>query len=129
MIDNYFKRAKISFSISSAIVILTYSLWSFIKKKYGITIFYPGIAFGFVGYAYCICSLLKYIEEREYCKKLSSMIFVSKIILIATINNLLDEIFFDPTKLGINEYLAFVILIIITYFNGRNGTRRKKRIL
>lgn len=31
------------------------------------------------------------------------------------LNNLIDEIFFDPTKYGWNEYAIFIIIIFITF--------------
>jgi hypothetical protein len=38
------------------------------------------------------------------------------------VNNLLDELFFDPTKIAINEY---IFAIIITTFETWQATRKK----
>lgn len=42
---------------------------------------------------------------------------VALVMHITAINNLLDEIFFNPTKIDLNEYLTLIITIIVVYYN------------
>tara|TARA_R110000850_G_scaffold31169_1_gene86037 strand:- start:192 stop:503 length:312 start_codon:yes stop_codon:yes gene_type:complete len=42
---------------------------------------------------------------------------VALVMHITAINNLLDELFFDPVKIDYNEYLTFIITVIVIYYN------------
>ena len=110
--------------ITFLIAVITYSLWSYIKAWTGISIFYSGIALSFVGYTYVIKLLI--IELSRQNTKYKMYVIFSNIINLATINNLIDEMFFDPKKLQVNEYLAFIILILISY--GRPIIKKGKRL-
>lgn len=121
---------KIKFGIISSflISILTYNLWGYIKLEYNISIFYTGIALSFLLYSYTISETLKYLHKKEEIS-IRYVIF-SEIGLTACISNLIDELFFDPTKIEINEYITFLlgtVLIIIINLQFKNGNRRKRR--
>lgn len=66
--------------------------------------FYDLTALAFVCYTYVIYRLSK--------GKWSLLSFV---IFLTTLNSFIDELFFDPTSLCINEYIGFVLTIIITH--------------
>lgn len=40
--------------------------------------------------------------------------FVYQVFVLACLNSLIDEIFFDPTEIQINEYIGFIVIILIT---------------
>lgn len=42
-------------------------------------------------------------------------LFISFFLLCISSNNLLDELFFDPEKMGINE-IVFALIVIIFYY-------------
>lgn len=88
--------------ITLIIGILTYTFWSFVKDPLGTKIY-------FVGNALFIFLLALYI--RQVTKKS----FITFFLFCVTLNNLLDEILFDPQKIGLNEYIA-TALIIVVYF-------------
>lgn len=120
-------KEKIILKITFVIAFFVYSFWEYIKENFGFRLFYPGIALCFVGYTYVIYSLFKRLSKFE--KKLNKIISVSYIIFLSTINNFIDELFFDPTKIELNEYIGFIIIILITFYNERNESDRKKRNL
>ena len=97
------------------IAFITYSFWSVIKDQYGVRVFYPGIALSFIGYTYIIHLLIKLIDFEKQQKKF--LLIISNIIFLTTVNNLLDEILFNPTVISLNEYMGFVVIIGITIYN------------
>lgn len=123
-----FKNPKITLITTFIVAFLTYSFWSIIKEKTGIRIFYSGIALSFVGYTYTIHLLFKALSQ--YQKRLRHALAISYVVYLTTINNLIDEILFDPKTTEINEYVGFILILILTYFDERkNDIRRKKRNL
>ena len=82
--------------------IVTYSLWQPILNYTGLHIFY-------IGNALFIFLMALYIRQ------ISKPSFLTFFLFCGTLNNLLDELLFDPKKIGINEYIATAIIIII-YF-------------
>jgi lipoprotein signal peptidase len=42
---------------------------------------------------------------------------VALVMHITAINNLIDELFFDPTIIDYNEYLTLLITVIVVYYN------------
>lgn len=125
------KQIKYLLLATFIVAFTTYSLWSPIKEFFGIRIFYPGIALSFVGYTYIIHQLIKRLTiEKGYRKHI--LIF-SNVIFLTTVNNLLDEIFFNPTVISINEYMGFIVIIVVTIYNynknERNDSSRKKGLL
>jgi len=108
------------------IALFTYSCWELIKEKTGIRIFYPGIGLSFVGYTFVIKLLFKRLAKYE--KKFKCFIPLTTIIHLSTVNNIVDELFFDPTMLQFNEYLGFLLIIIITILEWNHFQKKKKRI-
>lgn len=66
--------------------------------------FYHLIAFAFV----CLNVVIYKIVKGQW--KL-----VALVMLVTSINNLLDELFFNPKIIDYNEYLTLIITIIIVY--------------
>lgn len=98
-----------------AIAFITYSFWSVIKEQYGVRVFYPGIALSFVGYTYIIHLLIKLINFEKRQKRI--LLIISSIIFLITVNNLIDELFFNPTVTSFNEYIGFILIIGFTIHN------------
>jgi hypothetical protein len=96
---------KIILYISLAISIASYTFWMPIKENWGVSIFYVGTALSLVGYTFVLF-------RKFQC-------LITEIILAATVNNLADELFFEPTRLEVNEYITFLIIVIIILHNGR----------
>lgn len=109
------KRNQIILWIAIIVSVIAYSFWDLIKKNTGIGIFYYGNALAFF-----ILSLFIWINHKKYS--------TSFVLLCIASNNLLDEIFFDNTKIGLNEYLFLAIVILITYLRyARKTTKYIKR--
>lgn len=49
---------------------------------------------------------------------------VAFIIFAAALNNVIDEFFFDPQIIAVNEYIGFVIIIFITIIFRKTWLRR-----
>ena len=112
-------KVKTTLILSFICAFFTYSFWECIKNTFGISIFYVGTSLSFVGYTYVIYRLIKIIEIR---KNKRFLLISANIIHLTSINNLLDEMFFDPTIININEYIGyFLITILIIYKHRKNG--------
>lgn len=115
-------RDKIILVGSFLIAFFTYSFWSDVKvwtsptgdPKDGISIFYWGIGLAFMGYTYIAYSLCKRLSRYE--KRLTKLVPIAYIIFLSTVNNIVDELLFDPTKREINEYIGFILIIVVTYW-------------
>lgn len=105
------KIMKIVFVLSTIILIMTYQFWSFIKEHYHVKIYYIGVAISLFGYVLTITMLA---IKNNYSKK---FVILSEYVLILAMNNLLDELFFDPTKFQLNEYISVGIITLITFKN------------
>lgn len=95
---------KIILIVSICIYVAAYSLWSFL---------WPG--FFYQALAVCQCLWMLLIEDTvgKGLKKIAT------IGLWFTINNLMDELFFDPKKLSWNEYVfALIIIVVILKMKG-----------
>lgn len=101
--------------------VLNFSLWSHIKEWTGVGVWYYGNALAYVGYVYVIYEFSRLAYKTN--KKFGSLLTWCEIALGASLANLMDELFFDPTKLDINEYIGFALIIIIAIYNDR---KRKK---
>jgi hypothetical protein len=99
MTDNILK-------ISLIVCIFTYSLWQIILLNTGLHIFY-------IGNALFIFLLALYIRQ------ISKPSFSTFFLFCLALNNLLDEILFDPQKLGWNEFLATAIIIIVYFLKDK----------
>jgi hypothetical protein len=91
--------------VATIISIATYQLWTYLPKGS----FYIGNAL-----TYFLLALVIYNQNKT--------IFISFLLLCLTINNLLDELFFDPTKNGLNE-IVFSVLIPVIYYARKNYTK------
>ena len=89
--------------IAIIVSLITYMGWKPIHNIYGVQVFY-------VGMALFINLLAIYIWRNSRRKLIPAFI-----LLTLSINNLLDELFYDPTKFQANEIL-FLLLIIIYSF-------------
>lgn len=86
-----------------------YNLWPFAWHDF----FYHCNAVFFV----IIFYLLKTIKvEEKYFNKAAT------IGLWFSINNLIDEIFFDPTKFGVNEYVFAIMVVFLTLKKNSDGS-------
>jgi hypothetical protein len=99
------QKNNIILKIGIIVSIISYNLWPFINE-YGITIFYKGNAL-------FIFLLALYIRQTN--KKNFTTFFL----FCVTLNNLLDELLFDPQKIGINEYIATVLIAILWYLKDK----------
>lgn len=79
---------------------IAYSLYNFLWKG----AFYHLTSLGFVCYTYVIYKLSK--------GKWSLFSFV---VFLTALNSLVDELLFDPERISLNEYLGFVLTLIITH--------------
>tara|TARA_R110002126_G_scaffold236489_1_gene380082 strand:+ start:461 stop:775 length:315 start_codon:yes stop_codon:yes gene_type:complete len=92
--------------------IITYLFWGFMPKGS----FYVGNSF----FIMMLCIYI-YLKDKESC--------ISFILFSLALNNLLDELFFDNTKLELNEImvgLAIIIFAIIKRKNDRKISRNNK---
>jgi len=106
------------------LAVCTYSFWGYIKELTGVSVFYYGTCLSFVGYTLVIKLLL--IELSKNNKGLTYLIILSSIINNATINSLVDEALYDPSKLGINEYIGFVFCVIIAIYENRKRLKNDR---
>jgi len=100
---------KAIFGLSLLIIIFSYSFWKVIKENYGIQIFYLGTATAFIGFI--LAYHIRISRDREKYK------VITTIALLLAINNLADELFFDPKTTGINEYLTALLIVLSTLYN------------
>jgi hypothetical protein len=104
-------QSKIIFTLGFFSALLAYS-W----KGLSIQCFDCIIAFVFVCYTRVI-----YLQSHGIW---SLMAFI---VWLTTVSSLLDELFFDPTKFDINEYIGFALTIIVTYIFKTKWIRSKKQ--
>lgn len=88
-----------------AIWIIGYNLWQFAWHNF----YYHCVAITWV---------LLFILVRDLVKDKWLSVGANVGVAIA-INNLLDELFFNPAKFGFNEYFFTFVSILIIYRNGR----------
>jgi hypothetical protein len=80
--------------------ILTYTIWPLFDDPLASKIFY-------VGNSLFIFLLALYIKQA------TKKSFLTFFLFCVTLNNLLDELLFDPQKIGYNEYIATAIIIVV----------------
>lgn len=102
------KTSKIIIVLLLALSILIYQCWKFLLDNYDIQIYYPGIALLIFGFVFVIW--------RESKPKSWFRVFM-ELFLELSINNVVDEALFDPKKLGINETVFAVFILIRFIFN------------
>lgn len=90
-----------------------YNLWPFLGSGW----FYGLIALEFV--------LLYFIFWLELTGKWK---LVAQIFTMACLECLIDELFFDPAEIAINEYIGFGVIIVITFLlYGQSAEKREFR--
>jgi hypothetical protein len=94
MIDKY----KILLYVATALSVATYSFWQQLPKGS----FYIGNSI----FIFLLCFFI-FIKDRKS--------FITFVLLALSINNLFDELFFNPKNIGINEYLVLLILPLIWF--------------
>jgi hypothetical protein len=99
------KKSNIILLVSILIGIVTYLFW---KPLYDL-----GIGVYYIGNALFIFLLAMYI------KRTTEPSFITFFLVCITLSNLIDELFFDNTKFGINEIIATIILPLYYYLNER----------
>lgn len=82
--------------IATILSIVTYMFWYYLPKGS----FYVGNAL----FIFLLCVYI-FVKQREK--------FINFVLLGFSVNNLLDELFFDNTKLGYNELAILIIIPLI----------------
>lgn len=108
MTDNMSIWAKIWLMIGFISAILGYSLHPYLWDG----AFYHMTSIAFVAYTRVI-----------YLQTTGSWSLAAFVVWLTTVNSLLDEFLFDPKELDYNEYIAFLIIIIITVKQRDKWTR------
>ena len=91
-------KSKIFLYAASIISIATYLFWEQMPKGS----FYVGNAI----FIFLLCSYI-YTKDRNG--------FIAFVLFGLSLNNLFDELFFNPKVIGINEYLILLILPLIWF--------------
>jgi hypothetical protein len=91
---------NIILKLAIIVSVITYTIWKPINDYFGITIFY-------IGNSLFIFLLALYIKQA------TKKSFLTFFLFCVTLNNLLDELLFDPQKIGYNEYIATAIIIVV----------------
>jgi hypothetical protein len=97
MIDQ--QKSDILLKLVIVISILSYSLWPYFNNL-PFELFYTGVA-------------LSHFLLALYIKQVTKKSFITFFLFCVTLNNLLDELLFDPQKIGYNEYIATAIIIVV----------------
>jgi hypothetical protein len=95
---------KVYLYIALIVSVFTYLFWGFLPKGS----FYIGNAL----FIFMLCSFIFY-KFKNYK--------VALILFAVSLNNLLDELFFDPKKIGLSELLIWFFVLIYIY-NDRKRT-------
>jgi hypothetical protein len=99
------QKNKFILYISIFVGVITYTFWNLINEI-GITIFYKGNA-------------LFIFLLALYIRQISKPSFITFFLFCLALNNLLDELLFDPQKIGWNEYIASAIIIIVYFLKDK----------
>lgn len=99
--------SKIILTVCLLVLIFSFVSWSYLSD-YGIkNVYYIGQSI-----AWFLASIFFFITNKKW--------IVSKIFVLYSINNLLDELFFDPTVLSHNKTVFAIVAIILLYCNSKN---------
>lgn len=93
--------------LSLCLSLLTYNLWPLLPAGS----FYKGMAVFIMLLGIIINNLVS-----------DSIKIWSSVLLWLSINNVLDEFFFNPKKFGINEYIISIVIVAsltLQYYNGK----------
>jgi len=72
----------------------------------------------YLGNALFIFGLCMYLFAQD------KQSFIKFVLFSLSLNNLLDELFFNPTELGINELLTAYTIILIGFFKYNKNARK-----
>jgi hypothetical protein len=97
--------------LSIIICLITYNFWKLILEHFDFQIFYIGMA-------------LSQFILSVYIKLISKTSFASFFLFCIMTNNLLDEIFFNPEKIEINEYIATSAIVAIYFLKFKNTLKK-----
>ena len=95
--------------IGGIIGVATYLFWKELKSL-GISIFY-------VGNAAFIFSLCLYLFLKD------TKSFIKYVLFCLSLNNLLDELIFDNTQMGVNELFILLAVLIFAIIRNKNAKR------
>jgi len=93
--------------IATVISLITYLFWEQLPKGS----FYVGNGL----FIFLLCSYI-FLQDRKS--------FIKFVLFSLSINNLFDELFFNPTELGRNELFLFIFILIIGYLKYRRNARK-----
>jgi len=82
------------FLASFIVWVVSYNAWQF----FGVNIYYIGQASLILG-----CAWLIFKQNKGAQNKMS--VTITEIFLLFAVNNMADELFFDPTRLSANEFI------------------------
>jgi len=82
------------FLASFFVWVVSYNAWQLL----GVNIYYVGQASIILG-----CAWLIFKQNKHSDNKIS--VVITEIFLLFSINNMADELFFDPTRVSINEFI------------------------
>jgi hypothetical protein len=99
-IDQGIEKNNVILKLAVFTAILVYTFWGFFDEPIASKIFY-------IGNALFIFLLALYIKQA------TKKSFITFFLFCVTLNNLLDELLFDPQKIGYNEYIATAIIIVV----------------
>ncbi len=104
MKDRNINRVLVVFCI--LLSLLGFTFWPFFYKGF----FYQMLALHFIFSYVTSYRMARHVGDRDP--------FAAKGLLIGLVlsfNNLLDEVFFEPTKIQVNEFVAGYVLLIIMF--------------
>ena len=94
--------SKIICVVLMIISVITYQFWNYLLEEHGIKVFYIGIALLLQGFTYVIWREAKDIRFKYFMEFFTLLCFA----------NVIDEAFFNPTKIEANEIIISCILLI-----------------
>jgi hypothetical protein len=94
------EKSNFILKIQILVCIITYTIWPLFDEPLASKIFYIGTA-------------LAHFLLALYIKQATKKSFLTFFLFCVTLNNLLDELLFDPQKIGYNEYFATAIIIVV----------------
>lgn len=100
---------KLILYIGLIIGIATYLFWENLKNL-GFKVFYIGNAI----FIFSLCLYLFLTDTKS---------FIKYILFCLSLNNLCDELFFDPTKMGMNEIFIALTVLIFAIIRNKNAKR------
>lgn len=99
-------RVNILFIISILFWVVSYNIWQYTAPN----IYYIGNA-----QMIMVCSWMIHQKTNSVHH------VISRLFLFLAFNNLIDEIFFDPTAVEWNEFVIFALYLIYSLFKWRNS--------